>query len=166
MLGRVAAADDDFPLVISDGSFLTVTKSTIRFRQLCYVLAEKSENPAIIVERLGRISRRRVETEAGIGSRPAGVGDQHPTHRVFLKGHPEIDVKTPGEPAGTANVVRMHVRDNDMFDWRIAHDTGKRSFPDRLALVVAKASVDYRPAVAVGEQPKIDVLERKQQWHA
>ncbi len=73
--------------------------------------------------------------------------------------HPRAQAPFLGDPARAAGVVRMEMRDDELPDRLAAEELG----PDRLdqlaLLLAAVAAVDHGPAVAVAQQPEIDLLQ-------
>jgi hypothetical protein len=66
-----------------------------------------------------------------------------------------------------ADVVGVHVRDDDAQDRQAFELGGEHLLPLRLGLVAADAAVDHRPAGAavqlVAQQPQVDVVQREGQ---
>jgi len=79
---------------------------------------------------------------------------------------PEIDAPPLGEPARVADVIRMEVRQHHARDRPAVELTREDPLPQRAHIVETDAGVHDGPAVAVGEQPQVDVVELKRQRHA
>ena len=63
-------------------------------------------------------------------------------------------------------MIGMHMGDDDALDRAALHRTGEELFPGLRRFLVLDAAVDDRPAVAVFQQPQIDVIELHRQAHA
>ena len=71
----------------------------------------------------------------------------------------------PGKPAGTANVVRVQMCDDNATDRLALQRFGERLLPDSPGFFNIDTGVDKCPAVTVLQQPQVDMPERKRQWH-
>src|SRR5712691_922439 len=80
--------------------------------------------------------------------------------------HPEFGAAALGQPRGETRMVRMMVRDDETPDRAPRDAFCEDALPQRARGVVADAAVDECPALAVFEQPEVDVVERKRQRHA
>ncbi len=99
-----------------------------------------------------------------------GVEPEHAAEQPLGARGPELGVQLLRQPAGEAHVIGMEVgadqaRRRPAVLAADAHPL-EHLAPDRLALVALDAGVDQRPALAVLEQPEIDVIEPVGQRHA
>ena len=120
------------------------------------------------VEELARLCHA-VRTEEIYRSRtPFGAGPIHhelgPGYRAAR--HPHRNVVPSLQPAGTTHVVRVIVREQDPAQRALREQRRFELLPDLGAGARGHAGVDQREAVAVLEQPEVDVIEVDRQRHA
>jgi hypothetical protein len=79
---------------------------------------------------------------------------------------PELDAALLGEPVRVAHVVGVKVRHEDASDRTTAEVRREEALPQGACVVETHAGVHDGPAVAVLEEPEIDVVELEWQRHA
>ena len=81
---------------------------------------------------------------------------------VFRLRAPEIDAPALGEPPSVPKMIGMEVRRDHADDQLVRED----ALPQRARVGQAEARVDDGKAIAVVEQPQVDVVQRERQRHA
>ncbi len=166
MLRRMPVAADHAPGVAADGDRVAFDDAVIGAGQAIDAVTEAAEAGAVALQDVFRKSGRAVEAQR-LGRRLlAGVGDEVAAHQEFGARDPEFDAELSHQPAGEPDVVGMHVGDDHALDRAALHRPGEELFPGLGRLLVADAAVDHGPAVAIFEQPQIDVVELHRQAHA
>src|SRR5690606_33490634 len=112
-----------------------------------------------------RETRGVVKANSRLRGGSPGIGDQDPAQKVFFPRHPQFHVALFGEPAGTASVVGVQVRHDYPADRTFLHCSGERLLPHAFRYIGAYAGVDDRPAIAIFEEPQVDVTERERERH-
>ena len=79
----------------------------------------------------------------------------------FAAGHEQACPGFLQQPVGQAEVVGVEVRDDDAFEWSL--QSGEDAAPDGAAFLIWKPCVDQGPAVAVAQQPEVDVVQLERQ---
>src|SRR5437773_7026789 len=80
--------------------------------------------------------------------------------------HDQWTIEAFGEPGGVPEVIRVIVRRDEPKRMATGERLGKMRRPQRARRNVTITTIDLGPAIAVREQPKIDVVEREWQGHA
>ena len=93
------------------------------------------------------------------------VGD-HVRRQEFRLRHGQCRTKASCQPCRIAKMIRMVVRGDDALDGTARERGREMRFPEGSGRGIAVAAIDLGPAVAVGEQPQIDVVESERQRHA
>src|SRR6266705_512592 len=166
VFGRMAVSHDDLPIAAADAMRLPVHQAP--------VAGGKAGHPAAIIgaallhqlelfsgESVAHEHRHRVveaETRASLAHRVRG--------EILGLRHPEFGAGALGQPRGETRVIGMMVRDDEAPDRAPRDASGEDALPQRARGVVADAAVDECPALAIFEQPEVDVVERKRQRHA
>lgn len=163
MLGRMATADDDPPVVRADVHGLAVADAPKAVGQRMQILAKAAEAGAVDIERLFAPAGLAVKADGLVGRLPAGVACQGAAGQVFEPCHPQPAAELAREPAGHADMVRVHVGAQDARDARALRSGGQRAVgSDQLApgserLGRLGAGIDDGPAVTVlvfiGQRP-------------
>ena len=86
--------------------------------------------------------------------------------RYSVPRNPEFDVELSHQPAGETDVIGMHMRDDHALDRAAHHRAREELFPRRGGVFVLDAAVHDGPAVAILQQPQIDVVELHRKAHA
>ena len=63
-------------------------------------------------------------------------------------------------------MIRMKMRDDDAPDRLAVEARRKNPVPQSARFVGSEAAINYGPAIAIVQQPEVDVLERERQGHA
>src|SRR5690606_30996879 len=96
----------------------------------------------------------------------AGVEHERLAHQEVGARHVKIDAPFAAEPAREADMIGMETR-YDEAGHRLAAETGLEDLaPERLHLVGGDAGIDNRPALAILDQPEVDVVELEGKRHA
>ncbi len=151
------ATDNNFPLPGADLDPFAVVNAVIGLRQRMHELAEHAEHPVVKIHLLRLEACAAIEAVAFLRRRPAGIGDEDPRQQVFVAGHPQRHVEAIGQPACTADVIRMEVRDQHARKRSVANQGVEYEVPYLPTLIDVDAGVDHGPAVAVFEEPEIDM---------
>src|SRR6185312_17412134 len=93
------------------------------------VLAEAAEPGLVIFQRLFAPACGPVEVHRVRGRLPPRVRYEHPAGDVLEPGDPELTIEPAGEPAGHADVIRMHVGADHPSDGTTAQGTRERGLP-------------------------------------
>lgn len=175
VFGRMAVAHDDPPIASADAHLITVHDAGVARRHGRHQVGEVVGALAdlFLRVRVGQAMACEV-IHRGLAARAAAglVAARRPQRRHHEVGHrhPEPGVPALAQPIGQADVVRVHVRDQDAQDGQAFKLVLENVFPQRLDLVARDAAVDDGPAVAavdvVAQQPEVDMIQRERQRHA
>ena len=171
VLGRVTVADVAGPLMLADADRVAGEQPPKAFRHLRHHARVVVGSRLDLRDRLGvgeavaRHERRRTRTTEA-GRRAA----REPRRVVVGRADPQAAVPALGEPMREADVIGVHVRDDDAQHRQAAELVGEDLLPRVARRVVGDAAVDDGPAGAavdlVTQQPQVDVVERERQLHA
>src|SRR5437899_7456815 len=121
--------------------------------------------PAELHERLGAAAvtpeMREARLEVG---RPAAAPGELRVEPLRLRA-PELGLPPRREPARVADVVRMEMRDEHATHGPAVEARREDALPQGARVVEPDTRVHDGPAVAVLEQPQVDVVELKRQRH-
>ena len=81
-------------------------------------------------------------------------------------GHPYVDAKTLRQPRRESEMIGMQMSNDDALHRPSREVVGEDLLPESLGDFATKAGIHDDPAVAVAQQPEIDVIEGKRQRHA
>ena len=168
MLRRVAVADDHLPAPAADLDPLAVDDAPVRPRDLPHRL------PVVIVAprpqlldgvRLEAQPAEMVEIE--LRRHVGGVEIEHAAEQPFAPGRPQRRLPAFAQPTGEAHMVGVKMRADHAGHRPAGQITIQHLVPQLADLVCVHAGIDDGPAVAVVQQPEIDVTEPGQlQRHA
>ena len=164
MFRRVAAADDDAPIVRADAQHHTVGQPVMMLRHRRHRDARVG---ARLRQRLGllRHAAAAEQRQAGLDQHLAGVEAEAPPHAPLGFADPQFDAERLGQPAGKADMVRVSVGDDEARDLAPRQRAGKHALPHFFRGVGENAGIDQRDAVAIFQEPQIDMVERHRQRH-
>ncbi len=166
MLRRVAAADDDLPFMVADPDPVPVVQPVEGVGKRVQAAAKAAEAGAVGLHRI-LVPAGGAEELDGLGRRlAAGVGGQRAAGDELQAGDPEPALELAREPAGLADVVRMHVGDEHARHRPAAQRPFQRCPPGGLRLGAADPGVDDRPPVTVLDRPGVDEGQRPAERHA
>ena len=80
--------------------------------------------------------------------------------------HQQIEAETFAHPAGEADMVGVVVRDDQPREPGAGERPGEHGLPGRAARLVADPAIEHRPALAIGDQIDVDVIEPERQRQA
>ena len=163
VLRGVAAADVHPPGVAVDGDGVAGGQGFRLRRQFRQNLAEGVAAPGQGVQ---VVTGHAVAAEEGaevVADFPVAGRMQLGGERPLAPGHPHRGLEVPRQPAGLTDVVRVVVGDDDTVDGPPAQGILEGGAPDFLGVTGREAGVHQGPAVAVLEQPQIDVVEGERQ---
>ena len=161
MFRRMAAAGDDPPVARADPQRLAVQQPHEADRHRAHHRSEAA--PAL--RGLGGdpllFPAGRTPIGEGLGrGRVADIGGQHPREQPFAAGHPQAHAEPLAKPAREAEMVRMEMG----ADHPGHRPPGQRACEHRLPSFArgghVEAAVDQRDAVAIVEDPEIDMVQR------
>ena len=161
----MAAAGDHLPGMAAHVENVAVADPPHGFRDAVPRIVER------LAQRRESVGHLAAGTVIAVEFRPAvEIVGQLPRHRdmalqPFRIGHPQRRAVAFDEPSGKAHVVGMEMGADHADDRRVADHPGQHLVPDLLRPVDVVAGIDDRPAVAVDQQPQIDVIERERQRH-
>ena len=161
----MTAADDDLPRALADVDRFAVVDAPIAVGQRMDVLAEVAEARVIAVDRRRAPAGAPVELGGVRRGFTSGVGHRDAAVQVFEPRHPQPAAEPAGQPAGHADMVRVHVGDEDARDRTVAQAVQQLA-PCGGAVVGAYPGVDDGAAIAIVDQPDVDVVELERQRHA
>ena len=102
VLGRVAVADDDAPVVLADAQRLAVADAAVAVGQRVDELAELAEAGAAVLDRGFAPAGAAVEADRVSWGLAPGVGRQYAADQVLQLGHPRrqsnLRVSQPAMP--------------------------------------------------------------------
>ncbi len=162
----MAEYGDHFPIVATDRKLVAVHHAAIALghrrhaARIALALARRIGND-LARQAVGEVELQRVVAiEAGeIVSR--GV------RREILRGrHPERCAGAFDEPPCAADVIGVVVRDDDVLHGAPGHHAVEVLLPEIERRLDSEAGVHEREAIAVLEDPQVDVVEREGQRHA
>jgi hypothetical protein len=110
-------------MMIADRDVLAVLHASIAVGERVDHLAEAAESRAVAFNVVVAPSRLAIEAHAVFRRLAAPCRHQHAALQVFESRHPQAAVEAAGDPAGHADVVRVHVRDQDARDALAAQRT-------------------------------------------
>ena len=160
MFRRVPAAHDYLPIATTDGDGLQVCQPAKTLRQGINRPAKVAEFALVEGQLLLVIARRPVKAQRHLGRRSPGIANHGPAHQELLPGHPQLGTETLGEPAGKAHVVGVHMGADHTRDRPACHDGAEQLLPQLACTVEIQAGIHDGPAIAVGQQPEIDMVQR------
>jgi hypothetical protein len=166
VLGAMAVASDDAPDAAADFDLVAISHAPIRVRHFRDGFAEAAEAHFVTIERVFVPAGGAIETHALFRRFAACVGDEHAAGDVFKPAHPEGRVELAADPTGEPHVVGMHVRADHALDRLAVQSRIEDRAPIFARLFERDAGIDDGPAVAIGDQPQIDPLQRERQRHA
>src|SRR5664279_1280402 len=76
----------------------------------------------------------------------------------FRRRHQYRGGEASAEPRGVAEVVWMEMGGNDPRQRLIVERRGEMRSPQVARSMIAVATIDLRPAVAIGQQPQVDMV--------
>ncbi len=100
------------------------------------------------------------------GASLAGIGGEIAAHQIIGARHPQLAAETAHQPTGHADMIGMQMGDDHPLDGLARHGPGEELLPGLGRGLVAHAGIDHGPAVAILQQPQIDVVELERQAHA
>src|SRR5690606_24626494 len=143
----------------ADGQFVALAQAAENIRQARDALAEAAEALAVALDPALAEARRAVEVERFLRRLAARIEHEVAAHQKVRPRHRKLDAPFAREPAGEDYMLGMEQR-HDEARHRLAAKAGLENLaPERLHLVGGNAGIDHRPAVAVFQQPEIDVVE-------
>ena len=158
----MTAPDDHRPPAAAD-------RERVALADAAELLGQRGDQPRIVIAPLGQRGERRLVTavativaQARVGVPRARALHRHVGDEVLRLRAPEIDAVALGKPGGVAKVIGVEVGD----DHSRHPAAGQDALPQRAHVVEADAGVHDGEAVAVGEQPQVDVIELEGQRHA
>src|SRR5262249_253895 len=149
MLRRMPVAADHAPGVWADLDRVTLDDAVEGIGQPVDSHAEAAESRAIILEHLFGEPRRAIEAQGLRRRFLTGVGREIAAHQEFRARDPEFDVEFSHQPAGEADVIGVHVRNDYTLYAPALHWPGEELLPGLRRLFVLDAAVDDRPAIAI-----------------
>jgi hypothetical protein len=169
VLGRVAVADDGAPVVVADLQHLAVEQAAVGGGNLGHaaLVAVAALDQGVDARLLQAVAAEEVDHGADLVA--GDLLHHHVRCQVFALGDPQAGAGFLLQPGGEAEVVGVAVGD----DGRVASCPKGASFgapcehrlPGVLDRVERKAGIDRRVALAVGQQPQVDVVQREGQRH-
>ena len=78
----------------------------------------------------------------------------------------KIGIKAFDQPTGQPDMVGMHMGDNHLIDRLAAHKAVKQVLPMAARAVHIDTCIDNHPAIAIAQQPNINMIQRIGQVHA
>jgi hypothetical protein len=163
---RVAEHGGDFPMAAADFEHVAVHDAFCCVRQ-CRHASLEGIAPCRLCFHSRGVQAVAFEQCDAAGPSPAAHAF---AHRVRAQdfGFGDVDGRAGPrrEPARAADVIGVIVRDDDACHAPTRHRGGEMLFPDVPGGFDAVARVDDAPAVAVFQQPEVDVIQRKRQRHA
>src|SRR3569832_1146605 len=162
----MAVARDDTPGAPADNDLIALANAAIRIRKLVDAVTETAEACLVALDQLVVPARGAIEAYAFLRRLLPRIGDEIAAHQEFGARDPELVVVFAQLPSGEPVVIGMHVGDDHALDRPAALRARELLLPGVRGLLVADAAVDHRPAVAVFQQPQIDVVQLHRQPHA
>ena len=166
MLRAMPLADDDLPAAIADADRLAAEHTAIGRRDRLHPFAVASDP----FQQGGHLFRA-----------DAGAGVEGPCHFLaaaiilgalvaaiepFRLRHPQRRIPALGQPAGLADMIGVKMRDQDARHRAAIQRGGEHALPQGAGLLAADAGIDDGPALAILQQPEVDVVQREGQRHA
>ena len=160
LLGRVAAAHHHAPGTAADVDALAVDDAPVGLRDRRHALAvvAVAATPDPLQGLLAEAGAA-VERDHRLRRPLLGVEAQHAAEQPFGPSHPQLGPPALGEPAGEAQVIGVKVGGEDPRDRPAVQRLLEDLLPELADPGVAQAAVDQAPALAVRQQPQIDVIE-------
>jgi hypothetical protein len=160
----VAEHDDDLPAPAVDDHVIALAHAAIRVRQTRH---ERGIVVAALAQALQRLGADAVA--AIVLDHPSALPGCARDHRglILRLRAPELHAPPLREPAGVSEVIRMEVRGDHARDRLAAELVGEDALPERARVGQSEARVDDGDAVAVAvvEQPQVDVVQRERKRH-
>ena len=91
---------------------------------------------------------------------------QAEAEQVLGARHQQIEAEAVAHPAGEADMVGVVVRHDQARQPGAGERPGEHRLPDRAARLVADPAIEHRPALAIGDQVDVDVIEPERQRQA
>src|SRR5579862_64846 len=129
MLRRVAASEHGVPDAPANLELLPLDDAPVAVRQGVHHLAEAAETCAVVLELHVIPACGAIETHAIRRSLTTAVRHQHAAGYVLEPRHPQAALVQLREPAGEADVIRMHMRADDAPYRPPPERPGLRAFP-------------------------------------
>src|ERR1700722_15255843 len=129
MLGRMPPPHNRPPQYSAYLEFLTVHYAAITVRECIYHLAKAAEPRLVVFDRLTIPTGCVIEPQRVTWSFAAGVGDQHATCQVLQTRRPQLATKTPRQPTGHPDVIRMHMSADDALRGPPGHGSREKLVP-------------------------------------
>ena len=165
MFRRMARADFNAPCKTVNDNFIILFDALIGLRQRVNMLAEPAKSRAITLQSVLVKTGSAIKANALIGHVFAGIGGHSTAHQIIGTRHMEIGIKAFDQPTGQPDMVGMHMGDNHLMDRLAAHKAVKQLFPMGARAVHINTCIDNHPAIAIAQQPDIDVVQRIGQIH-
>ena len=161
----MAGADFNAPFIAVNLNLIVLLYPLIGLRQRMNMLAETTKTRAIALQRFLTKTGGAVETKPFFGNRFTGITGHGAAHQIIGARHMKISVEMIDQPTGKPDMVGVHMGDDDFMNRPAAHKTGKQIFPMRARTFHIDACINNHPAIAVAQQPDIDMVERIGQIH-
>jgi hypothetical protein len=158
----VAVTDDGAPFMVTDAQALIGEQAPVgggncRHAALVAVAAFDQAVNAGLVEAMAA-----KELNHGWNAIVSDLLDDQMCGEVFTLRNPQPGAGFLLEPGGQAEMVGMAVGD----DGACQPPSSQRRLPGLLDRILGEAGIDCGVAIAVGQQPGVDVVQRKRQRHA
>ncbi|MNI40625.1 hypothetical protein D3C73_948560 [compost metagenome] len=158
MLRTVPFADHDPPFITADAQNLAVLHPAVITRKILNHAAE----PAIAVpparHLFVRPSRRPIEGFSARRRPQRLVADQQSRGHILRPRHQQRRIELFAQPAGKADMIRVHMSADDAGDGAAAQDAGQRPAPAFARHIRGQTGVDNGPAVSILDGVEIDVV--------
>ena len=162
----MAGAHNHPPAVGANADLLTIHHAPVTVGQGVDVFAKVAKTGLVVFNGCIAPAGLAVEHD-GVGGRLAArIRREHAAVQVLHTGHPQAAFELAREPAGHADVVRVHVGGKHPGQGALVIAAGKQRAPGGQRLIGAHPGVDHGPAVFVRQAPDVDVVERHGQRHA
>jgi hypothetical protein len=166
MLGRVAEDRDHFPLTPADRELVAVHHAQIALRDRRHAAHVAFALARALGDRRGRKAVAHEEVDGVVGVEAAEVLARRVRREILRGRHPH---RRPGllhQPPGASHVVGVVMRDHEVLHRLAGEEPAEVLLPQIPRGLHAVSRVDQGEAVAVGEDPEVDVVERERQRHA
>ncbi|MNN30183.1 hypothetical protein D3C81_1438240 [compost metagenome] len=167
MLRRMTGADDDLPVVVADADGGAVFQAPEAFRQGVDKFAEAAEAGPVDLDGVVIPAGAAVELDGVVRRGASGIGGQHAAHQVFHPGHPQLAAEFAPEPAGHANMVGVHVGDEEpcqAVGQRAA--VAEQRAPGLRRFGRLQAGIHRGPACTIADGPQVDMVQAERHRHA
>jgi hypothetical protein len=141
-------------------------KAAITCGQRGYIGPELAKPLTISLQALFRKSGPPVKADGVIWDIRRAIRSHDLAHIKVAAAHPEFATPFQGEPASEAGVIRVQVRRNHPGDGFTVQNVCEDGAPVRLHALIEQACVHDGPAIAVTQQPDVDVIQSARHGHA